>query len=644
MLLPKKVLLSITVSIFSLSASVLLAAPIVEGNTIGWPDDGWYQVQQADNYSTVCEGTRFCTVEPGEYIVINHTTGERFEQVRVESEGAENEGPDDVLTITVLGNVIYWPDDGWYQVQRAGDYSTVCEGGQSCSVEPGSYTVINHSLGVRYEDIVVDGSGSNNSEVAIEGTVIQWTGDGWFQVQNATDFSTVCEGEVNSCETGTGEFQLINLSTGQRWENLLVGAPEVPDSGSADDGPVLTLTGVVYTDAEIELFWERLPELSGVTAYRIWRDGVELDTRDALSFYENGLAPGTTYLYEVAPVSNGSEIGPRVAIELSTPALVSVINNDNAASIIQYLASVINEEHIQPYSQLIGTITDYSQTDTTDSANDGFEYIDSQFFPPDSSPMYEEHYYRCVANDGNLSVGRSLSLQQYGGEVEFERCRSNLVDNQTVQGVASYDWTLIRLVFNPGSLRGISFEELVFEDSQANTQSLSANLSIRSGSQSSRTWTGASEDVIANSYNAQAFGGATTIAIDELFRNSGATTESGAPPWSRTLRASFTTQSPQTGNKSIVVSTLEEFVTSQHDSCFETGVLTATGTDGSWLRIDAGNGDNDTFELSVHQDGNTTTQTIQWTSANVLMQLAGADSTAPGTSSGACAGLYVPVL
>lgn len=38
---------------------------------------------------------------------------------------------------TVSGNVIVVPDDGWYQVQDASDYCSVCEGGNSCTVEPG---------------------------------------------------------------------------------------------------------------------------------------------------------------------------------------------------------------------------------------------------------------------------------------------------------------------------------------------------------------------------------------------------------------------------------------------------------------------------------------------------------------------------
>ena len=63
-----------------------------------------------------------------------------------------------VTAVSVDGNVISWPDDGWYQVQNASDYSTVCEGGNSCEVSAGTYTVINHSNGERFENISVSGA------------------------------------------------------------------------------------------------------------------------------------------------------------------------------------------------------------------------------------------------------------------------------------------------------------------------------------------------------------------------------------------------------------------------------------------------------------------------------------------------------
>jgi len=132
--------------VFLLSATSAMAKPNVSGNTITWPDDGWYQVQDADTYRSVCGGGSSCSVEPGNYIVINHTTGERFENIQV----GQTQRP-----VTVSGNTISWPDDGWYQVQRADTYESICEGGTSCQVANGNYIVINHTSGKRYSGINV---------------------------------------------------------------------------------------------------------------------------------------------------------------------------------------------------------------------------------------------------------------------------------------------------------------------------------------------------------------------------------------------------------------------------------------------------------------------------------------------------------
>lgn len=128
------------------------AQPTVNGNIINLPDDGWYQVQSAYDYSSVCEGLDTCSVDPGLYHVINLSTEERFENIAVS--GARSEEVVD-SAISVSGLTISWPDDGWYQVQSSSDFRTVCEAGQSCDVPAGNYVVINHTTGERFNNIQV---------------------------------------------------------------------------------------------------------------------------------------------------------------------------------------------------------------------------------------------------------------------------------------------------------------------------------------------------------------------------------------------------------------------------------------------------------------------------------------------------------
>ncbi|WP_157736117.1 hypothetical protein [Granulosicoccus antarcticus] len=137
------------------------ANPTVDGDTISWPDDGWYQVQDASTFESLCEGGLSCTVPLGLYNVINHTSGVRYEGIEVAGSDSD---PTDSLVPTVDGDIITWPDNGWYQVQNAETYESLCEGGLSCTLPPGLYNVINHTSGVRYEGIEVAGSDSGPTD------------------------------------------------------------------------------------------------------------------------------------------------------------------------------------------------------------------------------------------------------------------------------------------------------------------------------------------------------------------------------------------------------------------------------------------------------------------------------------------------
>lgn len=258
-------------------SGAVMAEPVVEGNTISWPDDGWYQVQDAITYVTLCDGTEQCTVPAGSYIVINHSTGERWENIAVEdaTEDAqqdptmdqESPGEEDSMDasgdqgvdldgLIITGGNITWTEDGWYQVQSADDYVTVCEGGTSCDAQPGTYHIINHSTGQRWDDIVIAGimqpdgenPGESQPEVPDEETTgdmsgspapqlagdsLQWADDGWYQVQSAADFSTICEGGT-SCVVESGTYIVINLSTGERWEDIAVEVASGNDTGTGD--------------------------------------------------------------------------------------------------------------------------------------------------------------------------------------------------------------------------------------------------------------------------------------------------------------------------------------------------------------------------------------------------------------------------
>ena len=155
-------------AVSSQSTTVAGSAIQINGNQISWPDDGWYQVQREGDFVEVCAGGISCEVEPGDYLIVNHTTGERFRHISigsgnssfVSSESSSNNADSSAQTssspVVVSGNTISWPDNGWYQVQdERQNYKEICGGGRTCDVANGVYTVINHTIKVRYEGIVV---------------------------------------------------------------------------------------------------------------------------------------------------------------------------------------------------------------------------------------------------------------------------------------------------------------------------------------------------------------------------------------------------------------------------------------------------------------------------------------------------------
>ena len=229
---------NIAAAVVILTASTAHASPVVNGLEISWPDDGWYQVQTADGLTNICQGMRSCLVEPGQYVVINHTTGERFTDIVVEDNSNSSVAKTDAITtVTVDGNTILWPDDGWYQVQSADTFESRCQGEESCTVADGRYIVINHTTGERFTDIVVPADSAAESaadspvSLTVKGNIISWPDDGWYQVQSTDTYESICEGG-NSCEVEAGTYVVINHTTGERFVQRVTGGADVADSAS----------------------------------------------------------------------------------------------------------------------------------------------------------------------------------------------------------------------------------------------------------------------------------------------------------------------------------------------------------------------------------------------------------------------------
>ena len=263
------------------AAAQSTSAVTVTDSSIELPGDGWYQVQDAMSLASICEGVSICNVPAGTYIVINHTTGERFENITVSgtSGGMGSVTPTNSTggqgNISIAGDTLSWPDNGWYQVQSASDFSTLCEGGRSCQVPAGSYIVINHSTGERYENITVNvaSSGAGNS--------------GGDNNNNATASTEALDAELN-------------------------------------------LRIAVYSTTAAELFWDASAQSD--RRYQISRNGVVLDETGGTSFFDNTLQPGLDYTYSVLTIDPFGTIYRPAQVNFSTAGVSTSSATDSGTS------------------------------------------------------------------------------------------------------------------------------------------------------------------------------------------------------------------------------------------------------------------------------------------------------------------------
>ncbi len=327
--LPRGLVVSscLSLAVLSLYSSTALAAPTVKGNLIAWPDDGWYQVQDATTFESLCQGGLSCEVEPGDYIVINHSTGERFENVSVTSDAIEG--------VTVEGLTISWPDDGWYQVQDAHTFESLCQGGRSCTVSAGLYLVVNHTTGERFENIVVasDGMTGEPDGDELPPPQVPQLADPYalpLPLPNPADpFGSLLEIDDEQPLAGGPPTQPKHL----RRDLVSNNWAEISWAPSNDDGEVVQYTlyrsdGVTYeirgdqtdpaagSQAEIDKYW--------LTTSFIDCNFTRFDER-LHRCGENTPVPGETYTYEITATDDEGQ--ESVASE---PLTITYLKNRNA--------------------------------------------------------------------------------------------------------------------------------------------------------------------------------------------------------------------------------------------------------------------------------------------------------------------------
>lgn len=126
----------------------------------------------------------------------------------------------------------------------------------------------------------------------------------------------------------TGGVSDIN-SAEHRWLNPAArivitntGGDTGGNGSQADVTAVGDLSGAVYSSSAVEIFWTPATTGAGdaASAYQVSRDGNVVGTFDALSFFEQGLAAGTTFDYSVSAIDASGAIGEATNVQLTTNA------------------------------------------------------------------------------------------------------------------------------------------------------------------------------------------------------------------------------------------------------------------------------------------------------------------------------------
>ena len=317
-------ILGCTTFIALINTGSVLAQPTVNGNTINLPDDGWYQVQTSDGLTSLCNGESLCVVEPGEYIVINHSNGQRFENVSVgnistaPSETTQNETPISPTATTtttdfsISANQINFLTNDWYQVQTENGLTTLCNGEQTCVVQPGTYLIINHSSGQRFVNVSV-GAANAAGPVAVESNPFVNEGfsigensitfliDDWFEVQTSDGLFSICTGRA-PCDLNPGSYIVINHTNRERY-NIDV------DGNSAVEGNTQALSPDEVADT-VSIVGNKILFLDD--------DAYQVQTSDGQSIVCNAVPSCTV------------EPGTYLFINLTTPEQFTVaISNQN---------------------------------------------------------------------------------------------------------------------------------------------------------------------------------------------------------------------------------------------------------------------------------------------------------------------------
>lgn len=135
----------------------------------------------------------------------------------------------------------------------------------------------------------------------------------------AEGFVTPHRGVIGDLDPAGG-FSDINAAI-HRWADPVatIKVTMMGDGGADAPSGVSDLNGIAYSRSAIEIFWQPASSANSViTGYEVKRDGELVESRDAQSFFEDGLNADTEYKYDVRAVDANGNTGEYQSVIVRT--------------------------------------------------------------------------------------------------------------------------------------------------------------------------------------------------------------------------------------------------------------------------------------------------------------------------------------
>ena len=365
------------------------------------------------------------------------------------------------------------------------------------------------------------------------------------------------------------------------------------DGGSTPTPPALAapanLRSSVYSSTNAELFWDRAatPGLR----YEVTRDGESVGTTNGTSFYDDALASGTDYRYEVVAIDRQARRSAPATATLRTSGsgggtggAGTIIDADNRETILEEAFGVVSGE---PFAEAFA-IGDRLLGPGTGGLPLTLVAADT----PDRGETFEESY-ECPGG-GRFDLVRDAASSNGEQRGVASAC---LVGETLLDGVVSSD---VDARARRGTLRLESFSL-----SRGDTDRLTI-----SGSRSfNASAVSASQSYTVDRYEAVRDGERTLVT-----EASADVTTFGSPEGQvDTARARATVSAPWTDDRELSIETGEEFIAvPESDSAFVSGTLSVLALDGSELQIEATVDMPASFDLSVDTGTGRQTFDARW--------------------------------